>query len=65
MKKQSAVSEALRSLIKELAKDEQFVTAETKNGMKTLKDMGISFQNEDGTYKTLFDIFEEAANKVN
>lgn len=60
MEKRSAVSEELRSLIKELAKDEQFVTA-----VKTLKDMGISFQNEDGTYKTLFDIFEEAANKVN
>ena len=50
------VSKAFRSVLYEL-----ILRSETKKGMQMLKDMVVKFQNKDGTYKPLLQIFKEAA----
>ena len=50
-----AVSKAIKEIILDI---------ETKKGMSMLESLGVSFQNEDGSYKGLLQIFEEAAEKL-
>lgn len=43
---------------------ELVLEAETKKAMKIFDALGISLQNEDGTYKSALDVFSEAADKL-